>query len=609
MGLLVLVLRSYLVFQNVYVTFKTLKMPPPSSRNGGKPTIRAMAQRKRDMKGCMTIWIVWCCLATYEAVVEPVISIFVPFYSEIKSVVLIAFILARARGAEPIYLHLIRPILKPYISTLDAILDIFHSVGDFVLLLVSIPFAPLLGWWRRRYPAVEEEDSDEDASDHGDPPPPYPTASLHPANLAREGPAVTDPARSAQLDAAMSKFYASASGAAQPDPRFWQPPPAAYEVEETPSMPMPQPHIPSFASNGPTHPYYSPPAQPPYPVMHSTPNLNVAPVAAKLLNPGPAGGSSDNNGANGVRRRTQLRGASDEEDDHMNIDDPDDSMYETEEDSFNKTLRTPYSLRIRPPAPQTTTAVLTPPPPLPTALARDVSIATEATLASSGSTSDGSNIFSDMTGLSTVRHAPTLRTLSRTTSLAPSDSPSVVGRKRPHPLEPIPDMPAASAPSPISRGNRPKTPRRAVTRTRPVGTRVAMNRLPSLGESLGNAADGEDSDAPAPAAPKRRKLARSPRKAAAPALPKPAGSRSVAGSRLNNANKTRGTVGNVRGGASSRTTRSQASTKLAESRTASSSSSKATRSAAPLPAAAHPLVPRRVPARTVNVKSKTLANA
>ena len=117
MGLLVLVLRSYLVFQNVYVTYKTLKMPPPSSRNGGKPTIRAMAQRKRDMKGCMTIWIVWvcpscftdtsatcltshpcqCCLAAYEAVVEPIISIFVPFYSEIKSVVLIAFILARAR--------------------------------------------------------------------------------------------------------------------------------------------------------------------------------------------------------------------------------------------------------------------------------------------------------------------------------------------------------------------------------------------------------------------------------------------------------------------------------------------------------------------------------
>ena len=59
MGLVVLALRCYLVFQNIYVTFKTLKIPPPSSRNHGQPSIRAMTQRKRDMKGCMAIWIVW----------------------------------------------------------------------------------------------------------------------------------------------------------------------------------------------------------------------------------------------------------------------------------------------------------------------------------------------------------------------------------------------------------------------------------------------------------------------------------------------------------------------------------------------------------------------
>lgn len=59
MGLVVLALRCYLVFQNVFITFKTLKLPPPSSRNGGRPSIRALTQRKRDMKGCMAIWIVW----------------------------------------------------------------------------------------------------------------------------------------------------------------------------------------------------------------------------------------------------------------------------------------------------------------------------------------------------------------------------------------------------------------------------------------------------------------------------------------------------------------------------------------------------------------------
>ncbi|SRR5229473_2085497 len=59
MGLVVHFLRCYLVFQNVFITFKTLKLPPPSSRNNGRPSIRALTQRKRDMKGCMAIWVVW----------------------------------------------------------------------------------------------------------------------------------------------------------------------------------------------------------------------------------------------------------------------------------------------------------------------------------------------------------------------------------------------------------------------------------------------------------------------------------------------------------------------------------------------------------------------
>jgi hypothetical protein len=67
MGLIVLVLRSYLVFQNVFITFKTLKLPPPSSRNNGQPSVRALTQRKRDMKGCMAIWIVWVSRVPFRA--------------------------------------------------------------------------------------------------------------------------------------------------------------------------------------------------------------------------------------------------------------------------------------------------------------------------------------------------------------------------------------------------------------------------------------------------------------------------------------------------------------------------------------------------------------
>ncbi|KAI0254785.1 hypothetical protein BJV78DRAFT_1108824, partial [Lactifluus subvellereus] len=147
MGLVVLVLRCYLVFQNVFITFKTLKLPPPSSRNNGQPSVRALTQRKRDMKGCMAIWIVWCCLALYESLVEKIVWIFIPFYNELKSVILIFLILSRARSAEPIYLHVIRPVLKPYVSTLDAVLNFVHNLGDFILLILSLPFSAATSWW------------------------------------------------------------------------------------------------------------------------------------------------------------------------------------------------------------------------------------------------------------------------------------------------------------------------------------------------------------------------------------------------------------------------------------------------------------------------------
>ena len=59
MGLIVPILRLIYVALNVYDTFKTLKSPPSSSRNGGQPSPRALSQRKRAMKGCLAIWIVW----------------------------------------------------------------------------------------------------------------------------------------------------------------------------------------------------------------------------------------------------------------------------------------------------------------------------------------------------------------------------------------------------------------------------------------------------------------------------------------------------------------------------------------------------------------------
>ena len=67
MGPVVPILRLAYLFLNIYNTYKVLKIPPPSARNGGQPSTRAMTQRKRDMKGIMTIWIVWVCPPSYPS--------------------------------------------------------------------------------------------------------------------------------------------------------------------------------------------------------------------------------------------------------------------------------------------------------------------------------------------------------------------------------------------------------------------------------------------------------------------------------------------------------------------------------------------------------------
>jgi hypothetical protein len=59
MPLFVSILRHAMLFLNIYDSYKVLKTPPPSVRHGGQPSQRALTQRKRDMKGCLAVWIVW----------------------------------------------------------------------------------------------------------------------------------------------------------------------------------------------------------------------------------------------------------------------------------------------------------------------------------------------------------------------------------------------------------------------------------------------------------------------------------------------------------------------------------------------------------------------
>ncbi|KAJ6560289.1 hypothetical protein B0H19DRAFT_868363, partial [Mycena capillaripes] len=148
MALIVPILRLMMLLLNIYETFKVLKPPRPSSRrNSGQVTVRALSQRKRNMKGCLAIWIVWCCFMVYERTAEGIVSLFIPFYGEFKSLVLLFLILTRARGAEPIFLHIIRPLLRPYTSTIDALSDVGRMFGDIIFLLLTYPFHAVLSWW------------------------------------------------------------------------------------------------------------------------------------------------------------------------------------------------------------------------------------------------------------------------------------------------------------------------------------------------------------------------------------------------------------------------------------------------------------------------------
>ncbi|KAI0939848.1 hypothetical protein AcV5_001123 [Taiwanofungus camphoratus] len=162
MPLVVPALRLLYVFLNIYETFKVLKLPPPSARNGGQPSTRAMGQRKRAMKGCMTIWLVWGCFAMYESTVDTVVSLFIPFYDELKSLVILFFMLTRARGAEPIYLHVFRPVIKPYAATMDSCLELAFSLGDFLLLVSSLPIQVIMGYFKQWSSSAKDPISKDD---------------------------------------------------------------------------------------------------------------------------------------------------------------------------------------------------------------------------------------------------------------------------------------------------------------------------------------------------------------------------------------------------------------------------------------------------------------
>ncbi|KAF7302226.1 hypothetical protein MIND_00789600 [Mycena indigotica] len=219
MTLIVPALRLLMLALNVYDTYKVLKPPRVSARSrDGRPAERAFSQRKRKMKGCLAVWLVWYCYVAYESTVENLISLFIPFYDSCKSLVLLFLILTRARGAEPIFLHIIRPLLRPYTATLDAVADVGRIFGDVIFLLLAYPFRVAAEWWNTYWTPVE----DSEPISH--------PISLQPGGGKRRS-AVGDSPQHAAVSVTASLY------------QIWHPPRAAYEDDDDPP-PMPVPQIP-----------------------------------------------------------------------------------------------------------------------------------------------------------------------------------------------------------------------------------------------------------------------------------------------------------------------------------------------------------------------------
>ncbi|KAF7352313.1 hypothetical protein MVEN_01195000 [Mycena venus] len=374
MALIVPVLRLMMLFLNIYDSLKVLKLPRPSARNSGQPTVRALSQRKRNMKGCLAVWIVWCCFIIYERMAEGIVSLFIPFYDEVKSLVLLFLIFTRARGAEPIFLHVIRPLLKPYTSTLDALSDVARMFGDIVFLLLTYPFHLALSRWHSAF--AHRDSVVEDEANGG----PYNEVQQALHSVSHQMPAQAGGRRRSSGPVRTDFFapdsvvsepnvapppYLATESVAQPPRRvsgheIWHPPRSAYHDEEDDPAPVDPPLESQEAQRERQHmeewrqypPF--PSAYPPTPLLPSSSRLpdplssihdmsTFAPPAQdfgqsllsphELSNSGSARGSSDEDNVLGIQNTPPTAS----QDDTMDEDEDD------EEDDFNVTLRTPGS--------------------------------------------------------------------------------------------------------------------------------------------------------------------------------------------------------------------------------------------------------------------------
>ncbi|KAK2465933.1 hypothetical protein APHAL10511_001574 [Amanita phalloides] len=472
MPLLVPILRLAMLFLNIYDSYKVLKPPPPSPRHANHPSLRAITQRKRNLKGTLAIWIVWCCFTLYERLFEVIVSLFIPFYDEMKSLVIIFLMLTRSRGAEPIYLHIIRPFLKPYTETLDSVLDLMFVIGDIALATIFAPMNAILGIWKRIF-GRGDKPSDNIQMDH-DPSLSTTGDQIHehvPTEIASREPPIPRsqiprPMEIHRTDSgSLSRFMPKENSRPYTPPsqdensnttrkhEIWYPPPSAYQEddEDTDGIPIPQRTVTSSLMDSEVtlvtveqvdewrqYPRF-PAAYPPTPVVTIT---RLAPKSTALgidsslpkidevskqgfqqsLSPPPETTNPDSDGdLSDERLDPGVHEMMEDDDRTATPDNYDVSMTESsfldedEEDEFNITLQTPILTR----------AIIKPTFHGSKMTSRSTSLAT-------------TSVRSLSTGLSTVENGSSLRTRTSldslsSTAMSSGEDSQVIGKKRPLP--------------------------------------------------------------------------------------------------------------------------------------------------------------------------------
>ncbi|KAH8919449.1 hypothetical protein BT69DRAFT_1224138 [Atractiella rhizophila] len=152
---LLLFIRIYALFDISFSSFKAIKSSrlrssskqPAVDRNG---LTKFEKIRRRKLKEQVMAWLVWVVLLRAEGWADRTIAFFVPFYDEIKAMVMLFLIVFKISSSEMIFQNLFRPLVSPYEAILDPIIYHFQTIIHVIVLILSYPFAPLTRWYYRK---------------------------------------------------------------------------------------------------------------------------------------------------------------------------------------------------------------------------------------------------------------------------------------------------------------------------------------------------------------------------------------------------------------------------------------------------------------------------